>query len=209
MIKRAICLPLEEFIAQAPDWHREYLEVDARRGREGKRTVDAVEKLIQQSRNRGTLDIADIEEVVRWGGGSRLLGRIKRNKPEHIEDCTSQAIKSLDKPADALEYIRRIDGLGESFGSKILAFLSSATCPVLDSVVRDCLSKVCNWDNASTTYSDFIVLCEYIAKRLPPEWTGRQKDGVWYLRDIEMALFQFAWREKGIPKTYITGTLPF
>ena len=209
MTKGVVCLPIEEFIAQVPGWHRKYLEEDYRRGREGKRrTVRQIEQRIQESASRGSLNMDDIVEVVLWGGGSRLLGRIRRNTPEHIERCTSRAVEALRNPEEALGHVMRIGGLGESFGSKVLAFLSPETCPVLDRVVRGCLSKACNWDNESATYSDFIALCEYIAEHLPTEWQGRDVGGIRYLRDIEMALFQYAWREEDEPRRYITGTLP-
>ena len=210
MLQKANCLSIEDFIAQAPEWHRKYREVDERRGREGKPTVNETEALIQEGRSKGYLEIGAIEAVVNWGGSPRLLGKIRRNHHEHIRHYTSQAIEALDKPIDALRHVMRINGLAESFGSKVLAFLSPESCPILDSIVRGCLGKACNWDNESATYGDFISLCEYIGTQLPPEWEGRQKNGIWYIRDIEMALFQFAiaWRDEGPPRNYITGTLP-
>ena len=179
--------------------HGEYLRANPK--------VPEIEKRLRENARQGCLDKADIREVVLWGSkkiGARLWSRIDRNNTDgEIERYTAEAIKALPDSAAALEHVRRIYGLGESFGSKVVAFMHPEGTPVLDRVVNDCLGNADNWTGL---YRDFIALCEHIAAA-QPEGSG-PREGIWFLRDIEMALFQFAWPEKGKPTTYITGKLP-
>ena len=201
MAESEIRLSVDEFIKQVPTWHAKYLHDNP--------CVPKIEERIQQKKHQaGYLDKADIKDIVLWGSKKRgpfLWSRIDRhNSDDEIRHHTAEAIKALPDSRKALEQITRIFGLGVSFGSKVVAFLCPESAPVLDRVVRDCLSKADNWTGR---YDYFVALCKHIAKR-QQEGSGPREGGVWYLRDIEMALFQFAWREKGKAQTYITGALP-
>ena len=200
MAESEIRLSVDEFIKQVPAWHAKYLRDDNSR-------VPKIEESIQQKKHQvGCLDKADIEVVVKWGGNPYgMWSRIdRRNQDDEIRRYTAEAIQALPDCDKALQHATRIFGLGVSFGSKVVAFLYPKGAPILDRVVRECLSKADNWTGR---YGDFVALCTHIAER-QPKGSGPREGGVWHLRDIEMALFQFAWREKGKAKTYITGRLP-
>ena len=194
-----IRLSVEEFVQEAPRWHAKYLAHNP--------GVPALEEAIGESRARGYLDRSDLKGVVLWGGNPYgMWGKIdRRNSDERIARCSSEAIELLADPEAALERITGIHGLGASFGSKALAFLSPQTCPILDSVIdKGCLIWADNWTHR---YADLAALCGHIAARQPGPNPARPK-GAWYVRDAEMALFQFAWRGPGEPGRYIVGKLP-
>lgn len=194
-------LTLSEFISQVPVHHSEYHRKNSE--------VRSLETRIQSKcHTQGYLDPEDIEAVVLWGSrkfGKFLWTRInsKKDATESIRHHTAEAIKVLPDAEEALKHITHIFGLGVAFGSKVVAFLYPQSAPVLDRVINDCLSKASNWRGR---YEDFIILCEHIVSR--QQIGSGPRDGVWYLRDVEMALFEFAWREEGKPKTYIVGGLP-
>ena len=227
-------LTLGEFIREVPAYHAEYLKnnpcvpkieaIIQRRMNDPvlKETSCSekhlkVEELITQrikdlseTQDRGYLEKGDIEIVVRWGSrkmGSRLWTRInnKEDAAESIRRHTKEAIEALPDADTALRHIMNIHGLGVSFGSKVVAFLYPDSSPVLDRVINDCLSKADNWTGR---YDDFIALCRHTAdQQKEPNW--HRADGRWCLRDVEMAMFQFAYREKGKPTTYIVKELSF
>ena len=192
-------LTVEEFALESYLWHEQYLADNPQ--------VPVLEEAIGKSRKRGYLDRTDLREVVTWGGNPYgMWGKIdKRNDDSRIARCTADAIAALNDPETALERITRIHGLGVSFGSKALAFLSPETCPVFDSVIdKGCLIWAENWTHR---YGDLAALCRNIAalqRRPNPHRPG----GDWLVRDIEMAMFQFAWRAAGEPGRYIVGALP-
>ena len=235
MPENVIELTLDKFIEHVAEWRAKYWEnrcvhkVEAIIQRrlddsclEGDFCTPRVEELIEQRvrdlhgvRGQGYLEKADIEIIVHWGSkkmGSRLWSRIdRRNTDDQIKRYTANAIRALDSgdPVRALKHINCTFGLDDAFGSKVIAFLHPQSAPVLDKIVRDCLSKADNpirRHNGIRRYDDFIALCKHIAER-QTEPNPRGTGGVWYLRDIEMALFQFGW-DKGKPAGRITGTLP-
>ena len=134
----------DEFIRRVPALHGEYLRANPK--------VPEIEKRLRENARQGCLDKADIREVVLWGSkkiGARLWSRIDRTTLTAIERY-AEAIKALPDSAAALEHVRRIYGLGESFGSKVVAFMHPEGAPVLDRVVNDCLG----WTGL---YRDFVA----------------------------------------------------
>lgn len=183
---------LTEFIPKVLELRHKYLN-SPRELAKPKHALE-IEDEIQKKAAGGSLDKIDIETIVYWGRGFRLLGQVRKNSNEYIRNCTADAINALDKkkPTEALDHINRIHGLRDAFGSKVLAFLRPQICPVWDAVVKDCLSEAAS---PPRDYREFITLCEYIRSKLkadgPANPRGTGED--WYLRDIEMAIFRFAW----------------
>ena len=170
------------------------------------REVPEIEKRLHEGRTRGCLDRYDLKKVIEWGGNPHDVDR--GNADDRIESVTRDVINVLDNHDKVLKRIMGcnggIKGLGTAFGSKVLAFLSPETFPVLDVLVNRCLSETCNWTGR---YDDFVMLCRNIAAQQEEE-NEHRLDGAWLVRDIEMALFQFGWRRRGTPNKYITGRLP-
>ena len=193
-------LTLEEFIPHIRHWHNEYLTNNPE--------VPMLEQRIQEKALvDGFLDKEALKEIAIWGGNahSRWQQMWDHNTEEEVRGFTAEAIKFLADPQMALKKITDIDQWGDSFGSKTLAFLSPSTCPVWDSVLRDCLSAA---TNPPRSYSDFVRVCKDITTRIPYPNSMRPRQG-WLVRDVEIAMFQFGWpTNRGGHGGMITGNLP-
>ena len=168
-------------------------------------------KEIQDAPDREWLNKADIEIVVKWGGNPHgmwggdprsLRGRIpKNNSDEEIRHHTVKATKALqsNQLVAALTQVTNIYGVGDSFGTKILAMRAPWNAPIWDSRARGCLSEFRIGGRQVETYEQFISFCEHIAHELKSHGTPLPhgcdgsprgtEDGRWWLRDVEMAIF--------------------
>ncbi len=79
--------------------------------------------------------------------------------------------------------------------------------PIWDNIAQITLSEFKISGKQVRSYEQFIAFCEHVADKLQ-EWEIAPPRGErWYLRDIEMALFQFGW-DNGKFNGRITGGLP-
>ena len=164
----------------------------------------------------------DIEVVYRWGGGlgHRLFSQIINGNPpiEKVREQTKTALSTLEegRPVEALEQLKRLRWCSDAFGSKVLAMRSPKDAPIWDNIAQHCLREFRIGGKKVGSYAQFIRFCEHIADELkaagvaPPlgcDGRPREVDGRWYLRDIEMAIFQFGWCN-GKFDGRITGQIP-
>ena len=183
-----------------------------------------VEHRINELKGKKDLDRLedDIEVVYRWGGGlgPMIFAQIMKNNPlvDKVREQANAAFSALGEgsPVEALEQLKRLKYCGDSFGSKVLAMRSPENAPILDEIAKACLSEFKIGGKKFRNYEQFITLCEYIANELkrqgvpcPLGCDGRPREveGRWYLRDIEMAIFQFGWDNDKFGGC-ITGELP-
>ncbi len=192
---------------------------------------------IGELERRGKIDVLHDMEIVYWWGGlgeKRALGPEKFalitelntfNKIQRQICAAYDALLNKGDPVQALKELICLKQCGDSFGSKILAMRSPEIAPILDSRVEDCLKEFKIGDKlgvggvkgkkATEGYERFIRFCKHVADELkepPPtgcDGSPREKDGRWWLRDVEMAVYQFTFKhgKKG-PIERITGAIP-
>ncbi len=222
---------IEEFILQAPEWRDKYVEgnvcafkveafvqrnwgspcLESRMCRGSFRRVeDIIEKL--KGKNDAIKPEDDMEIVYRWGGGfgPMLFAKIMNNNPiDEIRNQTNAAFSALKEghPVRAMELFRSLKGVSYPFGSKVLAMRSPWNAPIWDNIAQTTLSEFTIGGKRVRSYEQFIVFCEHIADGLRERGIDPPRGERWYLRDIEMALFQFGW-DNGKFNGRITGELP-
>ncbi|MEI6715428.1 MAG: hypothetical protein WCO60_16850 [Verrucomicrobiota bacterium] len=137
--------------------------------------------------------------IVDFGGGHRIWGKYNIYYSENVSFINEQ-LKTLFKQEDidsALKSATDIQGLGESYGSKLLRFVSPDFV-VLDSILRE---ELCG----NMPYAEFNGLCSQIANVI----------GVTPV-DVEAALFTFVqlakpeqrkqmWRQHQLPNESNAG----
>ena len=221
--------PLEDFILKVPEWRDKYLEnnlcvfkVEAFTQRKWnspclsepscEENHSRVEGLIEELKGKDDVPLEkDIEIVYRWGGGRgpNLFAQICKNSPiDKIRSHAQAAFSALEEgsPVEAMEQLKRLKYCGYSFGSKVLAMRSPKSAPIWDDIARACLNEFKIGEKKVGSYEQFITLCQHIAER-QAEPNPRGADGHWYLRDVEMAIFQFGWDNDKFGGR-ITGKLP-
>ncbi len=219
---------IEDFILQIPGWREKYLEnnscvfkVEAFVQRDWsnpylrepfcERNHRRVENLIENLKGKDDLinPEDDIEVVYRWGGGygAMLFARImKNNTTDEIRTRTRDAFAALEagEPVQAMERFRSLKGVNYPFGSKVLAMRSPGNAPIWDNIAQHCLREFTISGKKVRSYEQFIAFCEHVADELKLNIPAPRGEGRWYLRDIEMGLFQFGW-DNGKFNGRITG----
>ena len=141
-------------------------------------------------------DLIDfIEAVCTWGGRYAITGKIldkNNNSTKFIRRCFKKAYSYLSngyKNVDAaLDCLLAIHGLGISFASKHLRFVSPKLCPILDSNISEFL----NYSLTTSNYAKYSILCTDLAKILKDLKIGnpmKRPKKTWYAADVDMALF--------------------
>ena len=190
-----------EFLAEITFWNDDYIAKNPK--------VRPLEIEIQARANEyGCLSRDSIFEIMAWGGNPHNIGgQMRRNNTEdHVRRVTAEVMGVLEEPDTALDKITEIKWVGNSFGSKILAFLSPRTYGIWDSVVKQALQHTFN---PPKTYAAFISLLRQTTQWISVTPNPHRLDASWFVRDVEQALFQFAWpKSRGGNGGLIIGTLP-
>jgi hypothetical protein len=122
--------------------------------------ADQVEAVARAAVAAG-FDIASCRQLLTsamtWGRGRRNLTRVLANPPNDIRGAVVEANKLLteNSPAEAVERLRRLHRLGQSFASKVARFLSPDKAVILDSVIR----KALGYAEDANGYRAFISDC--------------------------------------------------
>ena len=224
-------LSVEDFIPRVPEWRDKYVEgnvcafkVEAFVQRNWgspclesglcrgnfRRVEDIIEKL--KGKNDAIKPEHDIEVVYRWGGGfgPMLFAKIMNSNPKHeVRSQIEAAFAALGEgdSVEAMERLRVLKGVNYPFGSKVLAMRSPWNAPIWDNIAQHCLREFRISGKKVRSYEQFIAFCEHIADELKRLGKPAPRGERWYLRDIEMALFQFGW-DNGKFNGRITGELP-
>jgi hypothetical protein len=135
-----------------------------------------------------------VKQVIVWGGGRhRILGRVMdSNSPSTIRNTLQEAARKLSEVppniGDSLDVVQWINGLGVSYGSKVLRFLRPDICPVLDSRI----SEEAGYSNDSSGYCQYAFNASKIARFLETNSIGnpmQRSQGAWFAGDVDMALY--------------------
>ncbi len=141
----------------------------------------------------GYLDISDLVDIADWGGNQHNIKfKIQaQNTNEHVQNMTKQALHYLNKGkwADALQELKKIHSWGFAYSTKTLRLICPQDYPALDSIVRSHI-KVLNLKRNNASYTQFLELCDQIRKG--SSTPGPRSSGLWWLADVDMALFTFA-----------------
>ena len=144
-----------------------------------------------------------VRSVCRWGNYEGLAGRIlRRNSLNEIRNAFIEAIERLSIiPIDfsgALASINRLDGLGTpSFASKHLRFLNPKNCPVYDSILDESLPYSFDPQGYARFAQDCSLLADELMRLNVPN-PFLERNGNWYVADVEAALFIFIKDYNGI-----------
>jgi hypothetical protein len=190
----------EELLTEVPSLYEKYLD-------DNPWALSLEARIQEQVRSHGFLSRADMKEIFQRMGNahSRWQQLFRHNSEEHVREVSGAAITVLDEPGKALTIITSLDTVGESFGSKVLAFMAPETCAVWDRVVRQSLLST---TNTPRTYDEFIALLMGASDRISLP-NPRRPYGRWLVRDIEAGFFQFSWpAQKGGNGGRVVGTLP-
>jgi hypothetical protein len=188
-------LTLQQFSGHAVKWYQRYAH-----SRYFAAYVRLEERLSQKASDKGYIGLADLADIADWGGNQRgIKQRLLRNNSEReVRQATQKAIRHLDNPADALRSMLDIKQWGLTYGSKTLRCISPENYPALDQKLRKAISKALlptiydgNISSMISGYLEFLNICRDIERQVRAP--GPRLGGVWFLADIEMALFQFAW----------------
>lgn len=188
-------LTIAEFAKAVPGWYAEYTQ-----SKYFQTYLTLELRLSQKAIGLGRLGKADLADIADWGGNQHGIRQrlLAGNTEESVGESSSKAISLLSSPADALKAILSINQWGLSYGSKTLRFVCPRNYAALDQKLRGAISKdllplIYDGNLASMVrgYLTFLNICRKIGQQVHPP--GPRPGGVWFLADIEMALFQFAW----------------
>ncbi len=188
-------LTLQQFSGQAAKWYQKYAHspyFDP--------YIRLEQKLSQKASDEGYLELVDLADIAAWGGNQRAIKQrlLRSNNEGEVRQATLEAIQRLDKPSEAIRVVLRINQWGLTYASKTLRCVCPQNYPALDQKLRKAISKALlptiydgNIDSMIRGYLRFLKICREIERQVTT--LGPRSGGVWFLADIEMALFQFVW----------------
>jgi len=132
-------------------------------------------------------------DVFIWGGRTAhayVIPRFKKNSKDKVKATFKKAVALLPNDIEAaFAEITELNGLGESYGSKILRMLDPKHVVTYDSVLtKDLLKTSAN----PSRYAVFCRDCQTIAKELTKAKVENISRGStqWYAADVEGAIFR-------------------
>lgn len=121
-------------------------------------------------------------QVIKWGRGHRFAGRFDALNPDQtVGSALSQSAMLADqgRVGEAVEAVRRLARLGQSFASKVVRFLRPEKAVVLDSVIRERLG----YPETPDGYEQFLADCQSIRAVVVDTVPGIR------ICDVEAAIF--------------------
>jgi len=191
-------LNLQEFATQIEYWYHRYTKSD-----HFHRYKNIEAGLTQKASDIGYLEPGDLLEIAIWGGDEERhqLGTqiCQNNTYQDVVQHTREAINNLNTPGDALRSMMRVTYVGPSYGSKALRCVCPEKHAAFDTHVRKALKnmlpEMTNRETEVIGYIGFLEICSRLRELV--NVPGPRSGGSWYIADIEMALFQYAF-ESGI-----------
>ena len=187
-------LTLNEFIEQLAYWYQRYTESPYFAQYQNLETG-----LSQKASDVGYLEKGDLLWIAIWGGDEKRhqLGSLifNNNTSESVVAHTRQAIQSLGNPEHALRSLMLIKYVGSAYGSKALRCIYPQEYGAFDIHVRkacaDFLPTMDDREAEITGYLGFLHICTRL--RSQATTLGPRPKGLWYVADVEMGIFQFAY----------------
>jgi len=127
-----------------------------------------------------------VRRVCKWGGGYRQLDRVRdNNAPAEVSAALREGVvlARSDQVAEAVERIRLLRNLGQSFASKQLRFLEPTRAVILDSVIRTQLG----YAETAIGYEEFLTDCQTILSDVTA--TSDMQGAGLRVCDIEAAIY--------------------
>ena len=128
-----------------------------------------------------------IGKVCDWGG-SRVKGKVLgKNKPKELSEAMRKAHDLLNKNRlkDALISLSNLYGLGVSYASKHLRFLSPNKCVILDKIISDRPG----YPQTPCGYELFVQDCRKLLKLVDDANIVRMDNEKFRVSDIETAIY--------------------
>jgi len=187
-------LNLQEFATQIEYWYQRYTESD-----HFHRYKNIEAGLTQKASDVGYLEPGDLLEIAIWGGDEERhqLGTkiCNNNTYEDVVQHTREAISKINRPGDDLKSLLNIRYVGPSYGSKILRCICPEKHAAFDFHVRkacaDMLPEMIDRETEVIGYIGLLEICSRLRELM--NVPGPRFGGSWYITDIEMALFQYAF----------------
>lgn len=187
-------LTLKQLASQLEHWYQRYTESPYF---QQYRSLEI--GLSHKASDIGYLEKGDLFWIAVWGGDEERhqLGTLIdiNNTSDDVIANTRDAIQQLDNPANALRSLLRINYCGVSYGSKTLRCIRPQEYAAFDyHVRRGCENFLPHMEDKEAEiagYVGFLELCGQVRKSVAVP--GPRPEGLWYVADIEMGLFQFAF----------------
>lgn len=131
-----------------------------------------------------------VADVCRWGNYAGIGGRVRRDNSSGVIAAALERGYKLalsGKPADGVEAIRALKGLGFSFASKHLRFLAPNVAVVLDRVMSKGVGYPMNVDGYRSLLLDCTSACGQLNRSFKAAIVGT--DTEWRPVHVEMAIF--------------------
>ena len=129
-----------------------------------------------------------VDTICRWGRGHRNLKRVKQNPKQDISTALKEGydLVSSGKISEGVERVAKLNGLGLSFASKQLRFLSPSKVVILDSTIRASIG----YSEKPRGYLEFLRDCQAVLTyaQKSPQLTPTYRAGL-RVCDIEAAIF--------------------
>lgn len=180
----------DEFAKQLlPKYYKEWVKNN------GEKYFPVERELTDKASRLGYLDKDDLKKITMVLGNSHnRRGKMDRaNSNDEVIQATKEAISNLDKPVKAFQCINRIREWGLAYCSKTLRCICPRRYGALDSKIGKCVDRhyFLSSDEA-TRYAEFLDFCTQLRVKVT---VPGPRNGDWFIADIEIALFQFAWDE--------------
>ena len=190
-----LSLTIEQFADELPDYYQRYTQ-----SQYYKPYINLESKLSQKAINMGYLELADLADIAEWGGNQHAIKKRLQthNSAEEVIFSTKKAIQQMENPAIALrELLVGINHWGLSYASKTLRFINPQSYPALDQKLRNNIDRSLlpriydgHIDSMVRGYLIFLGICQEIRSHVT---ASAPRSNRWFIADIEMGLFQFAW----------------
>ena len=193
-------LTLKGFVDQLAYWYKKYTESPNFAQYQNLETG-----LSQKASDVGYLEKSDLLWIAIWGNDEKRhqLGTLicNNNTGESVVAHTRKAIQSLSSPQGALRSLMLIMFVGPACGSKALRCIYPQEYGAFDIHVRkactDFLPTMDDREAEITRYLGFLAICHRLRGQMTVP--GPRPKGLWYVADVEMGIFQFAY-EGGVFK---------
>jgi len=176
----------DQFAKELPQWYQIWANAN--------RNYFAVEEMLTNKASRvGHLSMADLVEITKvLGNPHNIRGRVqKANTEATVIHATKSAILNLGNPIEAYKSMCGIRQWGLAYRTKTLRCVCPRNYAALDSRLHMCIDRsYFPSKNEAKRYYEFLNFLDYVIEKVSE---SGPRNGEWFIADIEMALFQFAW----------------
>jgi hypothetical protein len=140
--------------------------------------------------------MADLVEITKvLGNPHNIRGRVqKANSEATVIQATKRAILNLGNPIEAYKSMCGIRQWGLAYRTKTLRCVCPRNYAALDSKLHMCIDRrYFPSRSEAKRYDEFLGFLEHVRQKVSE---SGPRNGKWFIADIEIALFQFAWDPK-------------